>query len=85
MRAAALCIAVLVKLRGRLRQASKMVWQTLGLFKSLIYYESVIIDDFIFRFHYSFTSYMLLFASLLVTGKVTLWAKFAFQHEMNSF
>ncbi len=47
-----------------------MVWQALGLFKSLIYYDSVIIDDFIFRFHYSFTSYLLLFASLLVTGKV---------------
>ena len=34
--------------------------------------DGVIIDDGAFKLHYAFTSYLLLFASFLVTGKVYL-------------
>lgn len=50
-----------------------MLLQSLGHFKGLLYRDSgVIIDDIAFKLHYDATSYCLLFASFLVTGKVYL-------------
>ena len=44
---------------------------SLGQFKGLLYNE-VHIDDVVFRLHYGFTTYALLFMCLLVTGTVYL-------------
>ena len=45
---------------------------SLGHFKGLMYNDDVIIDDPIFRLHYGFTTLLLLFSSLLVTGTIYL-------------
>ena len=45
---------------------------SLGHFKGLLYNGDVIIDDPIFRLHYGFTTYMLLFMSIVVTGTLCL-------------
>ena len=45
---------------------------SLGQFKGLLYNGESVIDDTIFRLHYGFTTYMLLFMCLLVTGTVYL-------------
>ena len=44
----------------------------LGHFKGLLYNESVIIDDTIFRLHYKVAGYLLFFVSLLSTGTIYL-------------
>ena len=44
----------------------------LGHFKGLLYNGDAVIDDSIFRLHYGFTTYFLLFMSLLVTLTVYL-------------
>ena len=44
----------------------------LGHFKGLLYYDSIIIDDGIFRLHYKVASYLLLFVSFLSTGTMYL-------------
>ena len=45
---------------------------SLGQFKGLLYNGECVIDDIVFRLHYGFTTYVLLFMCLLVTGTVYL-------------
>lgn len=49
-----------------------MLLQSLGFFKGFLFKDCVIIDDAVFKLHYGITSYLLLFCSVLVTGKVYL-------------
>jgi len=51
-----------------------MLLQSLGHFKGLLSPADggVFLDDVVFRLHYAFTSYTLLFSSFLATGKVYL-------------